>query len=63
MILALAQMLVSPGQPLENLTRAAARIAEAASAGADIVLLPEALDCGWTHLSAIKMAGGIPDGA
>ena len=27
------------------------------------MLLPEALDCGWTHLSAIKMAGGIPDGA
>lgn len=63
MILALAQMLVSPGRPDENLARAVARIAEASAAGAHAVLLPEALDCGWTHPSAVELAGTIPCGA
>jgi len=60
--LALTQMLVEPGRPAENLARAAARIASAAEQGAEIVLLPEALDCGWTHPSARELAGAIPDG-
>lgn len=45
----LAQMLVLPGEMEENLTRAEQRIATAAKQGADLVLLPEALVCGWSH--------------
>ncbi len=60
--LALAQVLVTPGDVGGNLARAAERIATAARRGADIVLLPEALDCGWAHPSAREFAGEIPDG-
>ena len=52
-----------PAQTITPSRTAAARIGEAAAAGADIVLLPEALDCGWTHPSALEMAGTIPGGA
>ncbi len=55
-------MTVEPGAPERNLARAAGRTAEAAQAGAQIVLLPEALDCGWTHPSARELAGAIPGG-
>lgn len=61
--LTLVQMLVEPGEPQRNLGRAAERIAEAASQKTDIVLLPEALDCGWTHPSARELAGSVPGGA
>jgi predicted amidohydrolase len=61
--LALAQMPVEPGAPERNLRHAAAQIAEASEMDADIVLLPEALDCGWTHPSARELAGGIPGGS
>jgi predicted amidohydrolase len=60
--LALAQMPVIGGQREKNLRSAAEYIAMAAEAGAAIVLLPEALDCGWCHDSAITEAGTIPDG-
>lgn len=60
--LALAQMLVLPGDMAGNLARAGERIATAAARGADMVLLPEALDCGWAHPSAHHLAGAIPDG-
>ncbi len=60
--LALAQMRVVPGQRGENLRVAVENIAAAAKAGAAIVLLPEALDCGWCHSSAHEHAGVIPDG-
>ena len=60
--LALAQMRVVPGQRGENLRVAVENIATAAKAGAAIVLLPEALDCGWCHSSALTDAGSIPDG-
>ena len=63
MKLALAQMLVEPGQPDANLTRAEERIAVAAARGAEVVLLPECLDLGWTHPSAHELATAIPDGA
>lgn len=59
--LALAQMLVTPGDVAGNLARAEQRIASAAAQGADIVLLPEALDCGWAHPSARELAGAIPE--
>jgi len=60
--LALAQMLVVGGDADQNLARAEAMIAEAADHGADIVLLPEAMDLGWTHPSARARAEGIPAG-
>ncbi len=60
--LALAQMRVEPGEPEINLARAEAMIAHAGAGGADVVLLPEVLDYGWTHPSAAEGAGGIPDG-
>ena len=39
-----------------------ARIAEAATRGADVVLLPEALDLGWAHPAALTQAEPIPGG-
>ena len=63
MKLALAQMLVEGGRPVANLQRAVDRIATASAEGADCVLLPEALDCGWTHPCARDSAEPIPNGA
>ncbi len=60
--LALVQMYVEPGELQKNLSHAADLIAEAAKGGADIALLPEVLDLGWTHPSAKKLAGTIPGG-
>src|SRR5262245_11422626 len=60
--LAMAQMMVEAGKPDANLDSATARIAEAANKGAQIVLLPEAMDLGWTDPSAKTMAYEIPDG-
>jgi predicted amidohydrolase len=61
--LGLVQMLVKPGDPEGNLGRARERVAEAARGGARVVVLPEAMDCGWTHPSARELAGPIPGGA
>ena len=55
-------MLVEGGRPAENLRRADEFIAQAAQAGAAVVLLPETLDFGWGHSSARKEAGEIPGG-
>ena len=60
--LALIQLRVEGGRPSENLNRAAQLTARAAADGADVVLLPEALDFGWCHTSAIQGAGTVPDG-
>ncbi len=60
--LALAQMPVIGGKPAANVALAVRNIAHAARAGASVVLLPEALDCGWCHSSALTDAGGIPEG-
>jgi len=62
MRLALAQITIIPAQPEANLDRALVRVAEAAKARADTVLLPETLDCGWTHPSAVELAGPVPGG-
>ncbi len=62
MKIALAQMLVEPGQKQTNLSRAEQRVGEAAQRGADIVVLPEALTLGWTHPSARTEADEIPGG-
>lgn len=63
MKLALAQMLVEPGEPNANLARAEHRIKAAAERGVDVVVLPECLDLGWTHPSAITKATPVPEGA
>ena len=60
--IALIQMRVIGGDPEANLDRAGARLAEAAEAGAQLAVLPEALDLGWTHGSATSGADTIPGG-
>jgi predicted amidohydrolase len=61
--LAMVQMYVEPGALQKNLDHASELIAAAAREGADVVLLPEVMDLGWTHPSARKLAGPIPGGA
>ena len=61
--LALAQMLVVPGEAQRNLQSALNFVHRAADAGADIILLPEALPFGWTDPSAREHATTIPSGA
>lgn len=60
--LALIQMKVEGGQRKQNLRRAEEKIADAARRGAQVVLLPEAMDLGWTHPSALTQAQPIPEG-
>ena len=55
-------MLVEGGRKEENLRRAMDRIQEAASSGAQVVVLPEAMTLGWTHSSAKRDAEEIPGG-
>jgi len=62
MKIAMAQMLVEPGEKQANLARAESWIARAAELGADVVVLPEALTLGWTHPSARSLADEIPGG-
>lgn len=58
----LIQMSVVGGDKLRNLARAEELIAEAARNGAELALLPEALDLGWTHPSCRAEAEPIPSG-
>jgi len=60
--LALVQMYVEPGNLEKNLSHAGELIREAAANKADVVLLPEIMDLGWTHPSSKKLAFSIPDG-
>lgn len=60
--LALIQMLVVAGEKARNLRHAEELIAQAASGGAQVVLLPECMDLGWTDVSAKPHASPIPDG-
>lgn len=60
--LALAQMLVAGGELDVNLQRAERMIAAAAQEAAQVVLLPEALDLGWTSPVGRKLADSVPDG-
>jgi predicted amidohydrolase len=60
--LALAQMRVLGGQKDANLRRAVELAAQAAQAGASLVLLPEAMTLGWTHSSAKREPDEIPGG-
>ncbi|MGV3518400.1 carbon-nitrogen hydrolase family protein [Luteitalea sp.] len=60
--LAVVQLLVQPGSAHETLERALAAIDRAASEGAEIVLLPEALPLGWMAADTRTAAEPIPDG-
>jgi predicted amidohydrolase len=60
--LALCQMKVVGGDRAANLNHAGEMIAEAAQNGAQFVLLPEAMDLGWTDPSALTQAEAIPGG-
>jgi len=60
--LALAQMRVVGADRDRNLVRAARMITTGARVGAQVVLLPEALDLGWTSPKARELAGLIPLG-
>ena len=62
MKLAMAQMLVEPGQKQANLARAERCLADAAGRGVEVVVLPEAMPLGWTHPSAQTEADEIPHG-
>ena len=62
MKLAMAQMLVEPGQKQSNLGRAEQWIVRAAAQQADVIVLPEAMPLGWTHSSARTDADEIPNG-
>jgi predicted amidohydrolase len=55
-------MHVSGGQKMENLKRAQVLVAEAADAGASVVVLPEAMTLGWTHSAAREQADEVPGG-
>jgi predicted amidohydrolase len=60
--LALVQMKVIGGDRDSNLLHAGKRIGEAAQQGAQFILLPEAMDLGWTDPSALTLAEPVPDG-
>jgi len=61
--LALCQMRVKGGDREANLARAGEMIDQAAGHGADLVLLPEAMDLGWTDPSALTEAEPVPGGS
>ncbi len=56
----MGQMLVTGGAVEENLSRASDVITKAAELGCKIVVLPECLDCGWTHPKSSQLAEPIP---
>jgi predicted amidohydrolase len=56
----MGQMLVTGGEVEENLSRATAVIKKAAAKGCKIVVLPECLDCGWTHPKSSQLSAPIP---
>jgi predicted amidohydrolase len=60
--LALIQMLVEGGKKEMNLRRAVERIGAAAANGAQVIVLPEVMNVGWTHSSARTEADEIPAG-
>lgn len=60
--MALIQMAVMGGDKAGNVARAVRLIGEAAAHGSRLVVLPEALDLGWTHPSSRTDAEPIPQG-
>lgn len=59
---AMIQMKVAGGQLNENLNRADSLVKVAATQGADVAVLPECMDLGWTHPSSLVKATTIPNG-
>ncbi|MFC2126589.1 carbon-nitrogen hydrolase family protein, partial [Bacteroidota bacterium] len=60
--LAIVQMEVNGANRNKNLERAGNRIKEAAGNGAEVILLPEAMDLGWTDPSSLIEAQPVPGG-
>lgn len=60
--LGLIQMRVEPGDFRGNVGRAITHVGRAVAEGAQVVVLPEAMDCGWTHPSARLHAASVPGG-
>lgn len=60
--LAVCQMKVVGGDRAGNLAHAGEMIDEAVAKGAHVILLPEAMDLGWTDPSALTEAEPIPGG-
>jgi predicted amidohydrolase len=58
--IAMGQLLVEGGEIERNLQRAEKLIRQAKIEGAQLVLLPETLDCAWTHPSLFTEAECIP---
>ncbi len=56
----MGQMTVSGGEVDKNLAQATRFITAAAQQECDFILLPECLDTGWTHPSAVDSAQPIP---
>lgn len=56
------QMRVRGGEKAANISHALELVEEAAKQGAEVVLLPECLDLGWTHPSAREQAEEVPGG-
>lgn len=54
--IAMIQMEVAPGDINSNLSKATIFVKKAAQNGANIALLPECVDFGWTDTSAISLA-------
>lgn len=57
---AVGQLLVEGGEPTRNLARAEELIVKAAEKKCDIIVLPECLDLGWIHPTALTEAMPIP---
>jgi predicted amidohydrolase len=60
--LALLQLNVVGGEVSANIKNALSHIKTAANQGADVLLLPETFDLGWTHPSAKNQAEPVPLG-
>lgn len=58
----MAQMNVKGNDIDANLANAEKLVAQAAEQNADIVILPECMDIGWTHPGSLQNATSIPDG-
>jgi predicted amidohydrolase len=60
--LAMIQMRVVPGDKASNLRHASQLVAAAATQGAQVAVLPEAMPAGWTDSSSTALADEVPAG-
>jgi len=56
----IGQLLVEGGEPLRNFHRAELLVSQAKEKNCNLILLPETLDFGWTHPSALEEAQPVP---